>query len=123
MTGAVGSASSPAPAARRAKVLTVSDGVVAGTRDDASGRALVDALTEAGFAVADHRVVADGVNALRDPARSMLVITHYQRLLEYIVPDRIHVLAHGMIRRSGGPELAHELEKTGYAEFADGKAA
>jgi Fe-S cluster assembly ATP-binding protein len=51
------------------------------------------------------------------------VITHYQRLLEYIVPDRIHVLAHGLIRRSGGPELAHELEKTGYAEFADGKAA
>ncbi|HTJ65829.1 MAG TPA: Fe-S cluster assembly ATPase SufC [Alphaproteobacteria bacterium] len=79
--------------------------------------------TDSGLDIDALRVVADGVNALRDPGRSMLVITHYQRLLEYIVPDRIHVLAHGLIRRSGGPELAHELEKTGYAEFADGKAA
>jgi Fe-S cluster assembly ATP-binding protein len=79
--------------------------------------------TDSGLDIDALRVVADGVNALRDPARSMLVITHYQRLLDYIVPDRIHVLAHGQIRRSGGPELAHELEKTGYAEFASGQAA
>ncbi len=76
--------------------------------------------TDSGLDIDALRVVADGVNALRDPGRSMLVITHYQRLLEYIVPDKIHVLAHGLIRRSGGPELAHELEKTGYAEFASG---
>jgi Fe-S cluster assembly ATP-binding protein len=79
--------------------------------------------TDSGLDIDALRVVADGVNALRDPGRSMLVITHYQRLLEYIVPDKIHVLAHGLIRRSGGPELAHELEKTGYAEFDVGKAA
>jgi Fe-S cluster assembly ATP-binding protein len=79
--------------------------------------------TDSGLDIDALRVVADGVNALRGPERSMLVITHYQRLLDYIVPDRIHVLAHGLIRRSGGPELAHELEQTGYAEFADGKAA
>ncbi len=79
--------------------------------------------TDSGLDIDALRVVSDGVNMLRDPGRSMLVITHYQRLLEYIVPDRVHVLAHGTIRRSGGPELAHELEKTGYAEFADGKSA
>jgi len=60
-------------------------------------------------------VVADGVNRLRSPERSMIVITHYQRLLDYIVPDRVHVLAHGRIVRSGGPELAAELEQKGYA--------
>jgi Fe-S cluster assembly ATP-binding protein len=79
--------------------------------------------TDSGLDIDALRVVSDGVNALRDPGRSMLVITHYQRLLQYIVPDKVHVLAHGLIRRSGGPELAHELERTGYAEFADGKAA
>jgi Fe-S cluster assembly ATP-binding protein len=79
--------------------------------------------TDSGLDIDALRVVADGVNALRGPERSMLVITHYQRLLDYIVPDRIHVLAHGLIRRSGGPELAHELEQTGYAEFAAGTAA
>ena len=79
--------------------------------------------TDSGLDIDALRVVADGVNALRDPSRSMLVITHYQRLLDYIVPDRIHVLAHGLIRRSGGPELAGELERTGYAEFGDEKAA
>ena len=79
--------------------------------------------TDSGLDIDALRVVADGVNALRDPGRSMLVITHYQRLLDYIVPDKIHVLAHGQIRRSGGPELAHELEKTGYGEFASGEAA
>src|SRR3546814_57021 len=63
------------------------------------------------------RVVADGVNALRGPDRAMLVITHYQRLLEYIVPDRVHVLSGGRIVRSGDKELAEELERTGYAEY------
>ena len=79
--------------------------------------------TDSGLDIDALRVVAEGVNMLRDPARSMLVITHYQRLLQYIVPDRVHVLAHGLIRRSGGPELAHELEQTGYAEFGEGQAA
>ncbi len=78
--------------------------------------------TDSGLDIDALRVVADGVNALRGPDRSMLVITHYQRLLSYIVPDRVHVLAHGQIRRSGGAELALELEQTGYAEFA-GEAA
>jgi Fe-S cluster assembly ATP-binding protein len=58
--------------------------------------------------------VADGVNALRSPARSMLVITHYQRLLSYIVPDRVHVLMGGRIVKSGGADLALELENSGY---------
>jgi Fe-S cluster assembly ATP-binding protein len=79
--------------------------------------------TDSGLDIDALRVVADGVNALRGPQRSMLVITHYQRLLHYIVPDRVHVLAHGRIRRSGGPELAVELERSGYAEFAEGEAA
>jgi len=60
------------------------------------------------------KVVADGVNALRGAGRSMLVITHYQRLLDYIRPDRVHILSAGRIVKSGGPELAHELEKSGY---------
>ncbi|HXE03130.1 MAG TPA: Fe-S cluster assembly ATPase SufC, partial [Methyloceanibacter sp.] len=68
------------------------------------------------------RIVADGVNALRSPERATLVITHYQRLLDYIVPDRVHVLSDGRVARSGGPELALELEQTGYADFG-GKAA
>jgi Fe-S cluster assembly ATP-binding protein len=62
-------------------------------------------------------VVADGVNKLRGPDRSFLVITHYQRLLDYIVPDHVHILAFGRIIKSGGPELAHELEAKGYGEF------
>ena len=65
----------------------------------------------------------DGVNALRGPDRAMLVITHYQRLLDHIVPDRVHVLAHGRIQRSGGKELALELEARGYAEFGADEAA
>ena len=59
--------------------------------------------------------MADGVNALRDPSRAIIVITHYQRLLDYIVPDQVHVLAQGRIRRSGAKELALELEAGGYA--------
>ncbi|MBW7862219.1 MAG: Fe-S cluster assembly ATPase SufC [Rhodocyclaceae bacterium] len=71
--------------------------------------------TDSGLDIDALRVVADGVNRLRSPERSMIVITHYQRLLDYIVPDRVHVLAHGRIVRSGGPELAAELEQKGYA--------
>ncbi len=73
--------------------------------------------TDSGLDIDALRIVAEGVNALRSPARSMLVITHYQRLLDYIVPDRIHVLAQGRIQRSGGKELALELEARGYAEY------
>ncbi len=71
--------------------------------------------TDSGLDIDALKVVAEGVNALRTPERSMLVITHYQRLLDYIKPDRVHVLAHGKIQRSGGPELALELEAKGYA--------
>jgi len=70
--------------------------------------------TDSGLDIDALRTVAGGVNHLRSPERSMLVITHYQRLLEYIVPDRIHVLAEGRIVRSGGKELAVELEEKGY---------
>jgi len=79
--------------------------------------------TDSGLDIDALKVVADGVNALRAPDRAMLIITHYQRLLDYIVPDHVHVLAGGRIARSGGKELAQELEKTGYAEFAPGAAA
>ena len=78
--------------------------------------------TDSGLDIDALRVVADGVNALRGNDRAILVITHYQRLLDYIVPDKVHVLAHGKIQRTGGAELAKELEKSGYAEFT-GKAA
>jgi len=78
--------------------------------------------TDSGLDIDALKIVADGVNALRSPDRSMIVITHYQRLLDYIKPDAVHVLAHGQIRRSGGPELAHELEAKGYADFV-GEAA
>ncbi len=73
--------------------------------------------TDSGLDIDALKVVADGVNALRSPERSFLVITHYQRLLDYIKPDVVHVLAHGKIVKSGGPELALELEEKGYAEF------
>jgi Fe-S cluster assembly ATP-binding protein len=70
--------------------------------------------TDSGLDIDALRIVAGGVNALRHPARSMLVITHYQRLLDYIVPDRVHVLASGRIVKCGGKELALELEEKGY---------
>ena len=70
--------------------------------------------TDSGLDIDALRIVAKGVNALRSPERSMLVITHYQRLLDYIVPDFVHVLVDGQIARSGGPEVARELEITGY---------
>jgi Fe-S cluster assembly ATP-binding protein len=71
--------------------------------------------TDSGLDIDALRIVADGVNALRQPDRSFLVITHYQRLLNYIVPDQVHVLVDGRIVRSGGKELALELEAKGYA--------
>ena len=70
--------------------------------------------TDSGLDIDALRLVAEGVNMLRSPDRAMLVITHYQRLLDYIVPDRIHVLAHGRIVAEGGKELALELEAKGY---------
>jgi Fe-S cluster assembly ATP-binding protein len=71
--------------------------------------------TDSGLDIDALKIVANGVNAQRGPDFSALVITHYQRLLEHIVPDRVHVMASGRIIRSGGPELAHELEAKGYA--------
>jgi Fe-S cluster assembly ATP-binding protein len=78
--------------------------------------------TDSGLDIDALRIVADGVNAMRSKDRSMLVITHYQRLLNYIVPDRVHVMVDGRIERSGDATLAQELEKSGYAEY-QGKAA
>ncbi|MEH6698155.1 MAG: Fe-S cluster assembly ATPase SufC [Brevundimonas sp.] len=78
--------------------------------------------TDSGLDIDALRIVADGVNALRGPERSMLVITHYQRLLDYIKPDKVHVLAAGRIVASGGPELAHQLEAEGYDRYV-GEAA
>ena len=72
--------------------------------------------TDSGLDIDALKVVAEGVNRLRGPERGMLVITHYQRLLDYIKPDRVHVLAKGRIVRSGGPELALELEEKGYGD-------
>ena len=75
--------------------------------------------TDSGLDIDALKIVADGVNALRAQDRSFLVITHYQRLLDYIVPDYVHVLAGGRIVKSGDAELAKELESTGYADFVD----
>ena len=73
--------------------------------------------TDSGLDIDALKTVAEGVNALRAPGRGMLVITHYQRLLDFIKPDVVHVMAAGQIVKSGGPELALELEKSGYGEF------
>jgi Fe-S cluster assembly ATP-binding protein len=73
--------------------------------------------TDSGLDIDAVRIVSEGVNALRSPDRAFLLITHYQRLLDYIVPDKVHVMAQGRIARSGGKELALELEQSGYAEF------
>lgn len=78
--------------------------------------------TDSGLDIDALKIVADGVNTMRSPSRSLLVITHYQRLLDYIIPDFVHVLADGRIARSGDKELALELEKKGYGEFL-GEAA
>ena len=74
--------------------------------------------TDSGLDVDALRIVADGVNALRSPDRGMLIITHYQRLLDYIVPDRVHVLAGGAIKASGEADFAKTLEKEGYDAYA-----
>ena len=73
--------------------------------------------TDSGLDIDALKVVADGVNSLRDPDKATLIITHYQRLLDYIVPDKVHVLADGRIQRSGDKNLALDLERNGYAEF------
>ena len=78
--------------------------------------------TDSGLDIDALKVVADGVNALRAPDRSMLVITHYQRLLDYLKPDVVHVMADGRIRASGGPELALELEREGYDKYVGAAA-
>jgi Fe-S cluster assembly ATP-binding protein len=78
--------------------------------------------TDSGLDIDALKIVSEGVNAMRAPDRSMLVITHYQRLLDYIKPDRVHVLAGGRIVASGGPELAHELEANGYDQYAQAAA-
>jgi Fe-S cluster assembly ATP-binding protein len=78
--------------------------------------------TDSGLDIDALKVVADGVNALRSPERAMLVITHYQRLLDYIVPDRVHVMAQGRIAKSGGKELALERQGKGYGEVLGGAA-
>ncbi len=79
--------------------------------------------TDSGLDIDALKIVAEGVNILRAPDRAFLIITHYQRLLNYTVPDRVHVLAHGRIVRSGGKELALELEENGYAQYLDEAAA
>jgi Fe-S cluster assembly ATP-binding protein len=80
--------------------------------------------TDSGLDIDALKVVSQGVNALRSPERSFLIITHYQRLLDYIKPDIVHVLANGKIQKTGGPELALILEEKGYADFYDaGEAA
>src|ERR1700704_3517907 len=75
--------------------------------------------TDSGLDIDALKVVADGVNRLRSPERAMIVITHYQRLLDHIVPDIVHVLSKGRIVRTGGKELALELEAKGYAGYQD----
>ena len=83
-----------------------------------SPRFLILDETDSGLDIDALRIVSEGVNALRSPERGMLVITHYQRLLDYIKPDKVHVLAGGRIVASGGPELALELERVGYDRYA-----
>ena len=78
--------------------------------------------TDSGLDIDALKVVSEGVNGLRGPDRTFLVITHYQRLLDYIVPDHVHVLTGGRIVASGGKELAKELEAEGYAKYLDAAA-
>lgn len=79
--------------------------------------------TDSGLDIDALKLVSEGVNALRAPDRSFLVITHYQRLLDYIVPDKVHVLSKGRIVKTGDKTLAQELEKSGYADYAEEEAA
>ena len=78
--------------------------------------------TDSGLDIDALKIVSDGVNRLRSPERAMVVITHYQRLLDHIVPDVVHVLSKGRIVKTGGKELALELEAAGYAQFQDDAA-
>jgi Fe-S cluster assembly ATP-binding protein len=75
--------------------------------------------TDSGLDIDALKIVAEGVNALRSPDRAVLVITHYQRLLDHIIPDKVHVLYRGQVIKSGDKELAHELEAHGYAGIID----
>ena len=75
--------------------------------------------TDSGLDIDALKIVAEGVNALRSPQRSFIVITHYQRLLNHIVPDSVHVLSRGRIVKSGGKELALELEANGYRDYQE----
>ena len=79
--------------------------------------------TDSGLDIDALKVVAKGVNRLRDPKRAMVMVTHYQRLLDYVVPDKVHVLANGRVVKSGGKELALELEKRGYDWLREGATA
>jgi Fe-S cluster assembly ATP-binding protein len=79
--------------------------------------------TDSGLDIDALKTVAEGVNAMRSPDRAIVVVTHYQRLLNYIVPDRVHVLTDGRIARSGGKELALELESKGYGWLEETEAA
>src|ERR1700685_2157040 len=79
--------------------------------------------TDSGLDIDALKIVAQGVNSMRTPERAILVVTHYQRLLVYIVPDRVHVLVDGRIVRSGGPQLARELEDKGYGSYEAGASA
>jgi Fe-S cluster assembly ATP-binding protein len=79
--------------------------------------------TDSGLDIDALKTVAEGVNAMRSPDRAIVVVTHYQRLLNYIVPDRVHVLTEGRIARSGGKELALELEDKGYGWLEEAEAA
>ena len=79
--------------------------------------------TDSGLDIDALRIVAGGVNALRSPKRGFLIITHYQRLLDYIVPDTVHVMAQGRIVKTGGADLALELEKSGYRDYVGEQAA
>ena len=79
--------------------------------------------TDSGLDIDALKTVAEGVNAMRSPDRAIVVVTHYQRLLNYIVPDRVHVLTDGRIARSGGKELALELEDKGYGWLEEAEAA
>jgi len=79
--------------------------------------------TDSGLDIDALKIVSDGINRLRDPARAFVLVTHYQRLLDYIKPDFVHVLANGKIVKSGGAELALELEDQGYSWLEDKKAS
>jgi Fe-S cluster assembly ATP-binding protein len=79
--------------------------------------------TDSGLDIDALKIVADGVNTMRSPERAIVLVTHYQRLLNYIVPDAVHVLVNGRIAKSGGPALALELERRGYAWMESGPVA